>query len=92
MRFTGRDEEHLALVEAYAKGPGLWHDGRGARPSVLRVRLASTSVTSSPRWPDRLDPRTGSRCPAARDAVPGRLDRGPAHVQHRAGLRHPTTR
>src|SRR6202034_3040349 len=26
LRFTGRDDEHLALVEAYAKAQGLWHD------------------------------------------------------------------
>ncbi|HEY3941889.1 MAG TPA: aconitate hydratase AcnA [Acidimicrobiales bacterium] len=26
LRFTGRDEEHLALVEAYARAQGLWHD------------------------------------------------------------------
>ena len=24
LRFTGRDEAHLALVEAYAKAQGLW--------------------------------------------------------------------
>jgi aconitate hydratase len=26
LRFTGRDEEQVALVEAYAKDQGLWHD------------------------------------------------------------------
>src|SRR5690606_11376487 len=26
LRMTGRDEEHVALVEAYAKEQGLWHD------------------------------------------------------------------
>jgi aconitate hydratase len=26
LRFTGRDEEQLALVEAYAKRQGMWHD------------------------------------------------------------------
>ncbi|KQX76559.1 aconitate hydratase AcnA [Aeromicrobium sp. Root472D3] len=26
MRLTGRDEEQIALVEAYAKAQGLWHD------------------------------------------------------------------
>ena len=38
MRFTGRDEEHLALVEAYAKAQGLWHDRRRRRARLLRVR------------------------------------------------------
>ncbi len=26
LRLTGRDEQHIALVEAYAKAQGLWHD------------------------------------------------------------------
>ncbi|MCG6494381.1 aconitate hydratase [Kitasatospora sp. A2-31] len=26
LRLTGRDEDHIALVEAYAKEQGLWHD------------------------------------------------------------------
>ena len=32
MRFTGRDEDHLALVEAYAKEQGLWHTADGIEP------------------------------------------------------------
>jgi aconitate hydratase len=32
LRFTGRDEEHLALVEAYAKAQGLWHTADGPEP------------------------------------------------------------
>ncbi len=32
MRFTGRDEEHLELVEAYAKAQGLWHDPTANEP------------------------------------------------------------
>ena len=32
LRFTGRDEAHLALVEAYAKAQGLWHDPGAAEP------------------------------------------------------------
>jgi aconitate hydratase len=32
LRFTGRDEEHLALVEAYARAQGLWHDPDGPDP------------------------------------------------------------
>jgi aconitate hydratase len=32
MRFTGRDKEHLALVEAYAKAQGLWHDPNAPEP------------------------------------------------------------
>ena len=29
LRFTGRSDEHLALIEAYAKEQGLWHDAEG---------------------------------------------------------------
>ena len=32
LRFTGRDEAHLALVEAYAKAQGLWHDPDAPEP------------------------------------------------------------
>ncbi len=32
MRFTGRDEPHLALVEAYAKAQGLWHNPDAPEP------------------------------------------------------------
>src|SRR4029077_3064832 len=28
LRLTGRSEEHIALVEAYARAQGLWHDER----------------------------------------------------------------
>jgi len=32
LRFTGRSEDHIALVEAYAKEQGLWHDERSEDP------------------------------------------------------------
>ena len=34
LRFTGRSEEHVALVEAYAKEQGLW--SFGARAGLRR--------------------------------------------------------
>ena len=37
LRFTGRDDEHVALVEAYAKEQGLFHRAHGPRAGVLRV-------------------------------------------------------
>ena len=40
LRFTGRDDDHLALVEAYAKAQGLWHEPPGDRAGVLRDRRA----------------------------------------------------
>ena len=39
LRMTGRSEEQLALVEAYAKEQGMWHDP-DARAEVLRVHRA----------------------------------------------------
>ncbi|MBE1237430.1 aconitate hydratase AcnA [Phaeovibrio sulfidiphilus] len=32
MRFTGRDEETVALVEAYARAQGMWHDENSPEP------------------------------------------------------------
>ena len=42
LRMTGRDEQQVALVEAYAKAQGLWHDptGRaGATPRPIELDL-----------------------------------------------------
>ncbi len=39
LRLTGRSEERLALVEAYCKENGLWHDA-GEQPDVLAGRRA----------------------------------------------------
>ena len=39
LQLTGRSEEQVALVEAYAKEQGLWHDA-DARAGVLRVPRA----------------------------------------------------
>ncbi len=58
LRFTGRDEAHVALVEAYAKAQGLWHD-----PSVepvyseyLELDLATVvpSIAGPKRPQDRV--------------------------------------
>ena len=41
LRLTGRREEQVALVEAYAKEQGLWHDpARPAEPRLQRVPRA----------------------------------------------------
>ncbi len=36
LSFTGRDAETVALVEAYAKAQGMWHDESTARPCLHR--------------------------------------------------------
>ena len=36
LRLSGRSEERIALVEAYAKEQGLWHDESSERPTFSR--------------------------------------------------------
>jgi aconitate hydratase len=52
LRFTGRDEEQIRLVEAYAKEQGLWHD-----PSQRRVYSADLSLDLSTVEPSLAGPR-----------------------------------
>jgi len=78
LRETGRDPAQVALVEAYARAQGLWHDPANA-PRYSRVlALDLTSIRPSlagPRRPqDRLDP---AEVPAALQAA-GVLRDGPA--------------
>src|SRR5690606_29408427 len=55
MRFSGRDEETVALVEAYAKEQGLWTNAGDADPvftSVLELDLGSVEpCLSGPKRP-----------------------------------------
>jgi aconitate hydratase len=54
LRFTGRDEDHLALVEAYAKEQGLWHEAGGDDPAYTElVELDLSSVVPSIAGPAR---------------------------------------
>ena len=58
LRFTGRDEEHLALVEAYAKEQGLWHTDRADEPVYSEtVDLDLSSVVPSLAGPSRPQDR-----------------------------------
>ena len=65
LRFTGRTREQVALVEAYAKEQGLWHD-----PAPPSRPTPSTSSWICPLWcrrsPARSGRRTGSRSPTRR--------------------------
>jgi aconitate hydratase len=57
LRLTGRDEEQIALVEAYAKAQGLWHEpGHEARYSEF-VELDLGSVVPSLAGPKRPQDR-----------------------------------
>ena len=76
MRFTGRDEEHLALVEAYAKAQGLWHDPDAPEPVYSEhVALDLGDVEPSLAGPSRPQDRVSLA--AAADAYRVALGRPP---------------
>jgi aconitate hydratase len=76
MRFTGRDAEHLALVEAYAKAQGLWHDPGAPEPVYSEyVNLDLGDVEPSLAGPSRPQDRVSLG--SARDAYRVALDRSP---------------
>ena len=60
LEFSGRPKEQIALVEAYAKEQGLWHDENSEEPT-----FTDRSSSTCPRWcrasPGPSGPRTGSR-------------------------------
>jgi aconitate hydratase len=58
LRFTGRPEEHVALVEAYAKEQGLWHEPDGDEPVYSEeVELDLSTVVPSLAGPARPQDR-----------------------------------
>ncbi len=59
LRLTGRDAAQIALVEAYAKAQGLWHDERTPHPqfsATLELNLATVrpSLAGPKRPQDRV--------------------------------------
>ena len=76
MRFTGRDEDHLALVEAYAKEQGLWHTADGIEPVYSEyATLDLADVEPSLAGPSRPQDRVALA--GAGDAFRVALDRTP---------------
>jgi aconitate hydratase len=76
MRFTGRDEAHLALVEAYAKEQGLWHTAEGVEPVYSEyATLDLGDVVPSLAGPSRPQDRVALA--GAGDAFRVALDRTP---------------
>ncbi|HVB92327.1 MAG TPA: aconitate hydratase AcnA [Acidimicrobiales bacterium] len=76
LRFTGRDEEHLAVVEAYARAQGLWHDPGGPEPvyseyATLDLADVEPSLAGPARPQDRVS------LTSARDAYRVALGRTP---------------
>ncbi len=58
LRFTGRDEDHLALVEAYAREQGLWHEAGTVEPVYSEiVELDLSTVVPSLAGPARPQDR-----------------------------------
>ncbi len=60
LRLSGRPDDRLALVEAYARAQGLWHDAAAREPdfaSVLEVDLGQLGPTvAGPRHPHDRKP------------------------------------
>jgi len=59
MRFTGRDEDHLALIQAYAKAQGLWHTPGEVEPvyseyATLDLGDVEPSLAGPARPQDRV--------------------------------------
>ena len=74
MRFTGRDDAHLDLVEAYAKAQGLWHDPDAPEPVYSEyAELDLGDVEPSLAGPARPQDRVSLS--AAGDAFRVALDR-----------------
>jgi len=58
LEFTGRPKEQVALVEAYAKEQGLWHDPAAAEPSYSEyLELDLSTVVPSIAGPKRPQDR-----------------------------------
>lgn len=54
LRLTGRDDKQIALVEAYAKAQGMWHDEKSADPVFTdTLELDLTTVEPSLAGPKR---------------------------------------
>jgi aconitate hydratase len=57
MRFTGRDEDQIALTEAYAKAQGLWHDPANRPTYADTVTLDLSTIVPSLAGPTRPQDR-----------------------------------
>jgi aconitate hydratase len=88
MRFTGRDEDHLALVEAYAKTQGLWHDPEGPEPvyseyATLDLATVEPSLAGPSRPQDRVSlSSAGDAFRVALDRTPKSAETAPEAAPH----------
>ncbi|MGB6008882.1 aconitate hydratase AcnA [Castellaniella sp.] len=91
MRFTGRSAEQVALVEAYAKAQGLWHDPRHEPVYSERLELDLGTVVPSIAGPKRPQDRillTDSKPSFQKSlaALPGATASNPAPVHLADGV------
>ncbi len=96
LRFTGRSEEQVQLVETYAKAQGLWHDPAHEPVYSERVELDLSSVEPSLAGPARPQDRVALRRAKSafreslaktlgKDARPGAQDRVPVRAEGSSG-------
>jgi len=80
LAFTGRPAEQLALVEAYAKAQGIWHDAQAPEATYSEyVELDLSSVEPSLAGPKRPQDRVSLS--GARGAFRTALGREPIEVE-----------
>ncbi len=79
LKFTGRPQKQLDLVEAYARAQGLWHDEHSVEPTYSEhVRLDLSTVEPSLAGPKRPQDRVSLA--GARGAFRHALGREPKEV------------
>jgi aconitate hydratase len=83
MRLTGRSEEQVALVEAYAREQGLWHDpaSEPAFSEYLELDLSTVvpSIAGPKRPQDRIELRVAA--PAFATALADYVDHEPGQAE-----------
>src|SRR3546814_2388747 len=72
MALTGRSTEQIALVEAYAKAQGLWHDEQAEPRYSERLELDLSTVVPSIAGPQRPQDRIELTDPKRRRGVEGK--------------------
>jgi aconitate hydratase len=82
LRFTGRTPEKVALIEAYAREQGLWHEPSAELQYDECVDINLTTVVPSIAGPHRPNQRTALA--AAKQSVESNLPPGPRTVSSSA--------
>jgi aconitate hydratase len=84
LRLTGRPEERVRLVEAYAKEQGLWHDPAHEPDYSQQLELDMSTVEPSLAGPKR--PQDRIPLASARETIRSLLATEPSVTSQRAGL------